>query len=114
MNQTDDLVGLNRAKHQHGSCQTNPGLQGIMLMEAYRRFQCGVFSPEGAFRKPTAWEKEYGKLMWAEAHYCLDAPDLLPCGSMESLQIDEEDDGTPIFTSSPTTIHRENLWEPWK
>jgi hypothetical protein len=90
-NLTDDLVGLNRARHQHDSCQSNVGLQGIMLIEAYRRMKCGIYgSPPG---KPTPEEKAYGMFMWFEGHYCLDAPDVLPAGGMEGLDLNDEELG---------------------
>lgn len=97
----------NRAYHQHTSCQNHPGLAGLLLFEAYRRMSVGIYSPPETFRRPTKSDSRFSRAMWVEASYCLDAPDILPAGYMEDVDLGPEVGSVP----SVATIQRDGAYE---
>lgn len=76
----------------------HPGLAGNLLLEARRRI-VGLHRPELIARAA-----------WAEAAYCLDAPDEMPAGSCVPLPLDDE--GLAIQSSTYRDEHAARALSP--
>lgn len=63
------------------------GLSAVLLMCLYQNTKSGIF---GMTHKDRAMPKCLTDDAWAQAGYCIDAPETMPAGSVMRVQINEE------------------------
>lgn len=77
------------------------GVAGLLMMEVYRRLRVGIFGS-----RATPQDLAIGRAAWNEACFAIDAPDIVPAGSMVREPIQGYDDECE-YVPMPRYWHRE-------